>query len=657
MNENKISYLSRTFEDYKKSLKEYIGQYYPQIASDLNDASIGSWIIDMVAAIGDNLSYYIDKTYNETNLESAQQKNSIFSIARSNGFKVPGPKGSVALCEFSLELPAYVDGAIRDSSAPGMPDWTYAPIIKKGTKVSSGGQVFEVMNDIDFNDEFDFNGFANRRVVPIEGTGKYLITKSEIVTAGESRIYKQVINDYNDIHPFMEVLIPDNQVMNVESILFKIGANYQSDPSMSEFMVQKEYIDNTDTNGERVYRFFEVNSLIDSYRWGDSVTGTSSPVTYKYASYDENINMLPVYSITKGEWKPVTQKFITEFTDNGYLKIIFGSGEQVEVGQAQSALAEADDFTKYQISKVVRNNFLGKLPPMNSTMYVLYRVGGGQASNVPANSITKIDSVNIVFCNAGNGSETKISNVRKSLKVNNPYPSVTGKDAPTVDEIRQMIKYNSASQERCVTVKDYENRVALLPPRYGCPFRVTAVEENNKVMLYALGINSDGTLSNALPEQLIRNILNYLSVYRSVNDYVEMKSGKVINIGVDADVDIDKAYNAYDVMAEVIATIKDFFDINKHHLGETIYVSKLSKAITNVSGVLNLMDLRIINKTGPGYSSEQSIDPIVEGSEYASGNDYLIDLIATGYRLNSDADAMFEIKNPDTDIRVRTMIR
>ena len=79
MNENKISYLSRTFEDYKKSLKEYIGQYYPQIASDLNDASIGSWIIDMVAAIGDNLSYYIDKTYNETNLESAQQKNSIFS--------------------------------------------------------------------------------------------------------------------------------------------------------------------------------------------------------------------------------------------------------------------------------------------------------------------------------------------------------------------------------------------------------------------------------------------------------------------------------------------------------------------------------------------------------------------------------------------------
>ena len=65
MSETKISYLNRTFDDYKTSLKEYIAQYYPQIASDLNDASIGSWLIDMVAAVGDNLSYYIDKAYNE----------------------------------------------------------------------------------------------------------------------------------------------------------------------------------------------------------------------------------------------------------------------------------------------------------------------------------------------------------------------------------------------------------------------------------------------------------------------------------------------------------------------------------------------------------------------------------------------------------------
>ena len=206
-------------------------------------------------------------------------------------------------------------------------------------------------------------------------------------------------------------------------------------------------------------------------------------------------------------------------------------------------------------------------------------------------------------------------------------------------------------------MKDYENRVALLPARYGTPFRVKAVEENNKVVLYMLGVNADGTLSNVLPEQLIKNISNYLSMYRSINDYVEMKSGKIVNIGVDADLYIDKSYDAYSVIENVISTIQSFFDISKHQLGETIYLSKLSKEITNVDGVLNLMELRVFNKLGNGYSYDQSVDPIDSYSEFSSDESRLIDIKETGYQLNSDTDAMFEIKYPNIDIKVRTMVK
>ena len=595
---------------------------------------------------------HLNKAYNETNIDTAQQRSSLMNLARTNGLRIPGPKGSVALCEFSVEIPVFEGNNRNSTSSLGMPAMAYAPIIKRGTKVSSSNHVFEVMNDIDFNEEFDYNGYANRQILPItDAQGKivkYKIIKSEIVTAGESRIYKQIISDVNDIHPFMEVIIPDSDVMNVESIIFKIGDDYQSDPTMSEFMYPEEI------SGSSLYRFFEVDSLIDSYRWGD-VVKDSVPETYKYSSYsNENLEKIPVYSITKGEWKPVMQKFITEFTDNGYLKIIFGSGEQIG-GDIPS---DSDTFTKYQISKIVRNNFLGKLPKLGSTMYVLYRVGGGAESNVAANTITNIDFINATFSCDIFGETNKISEVRDSISVNNPYPSVTGKDAPSIEEIRAMIKYNSSAQKRCVVLKDYESRISLLPPRYGTPFRVRATEENNKVILYMLGINADGTLSSVLPSQLIKNIQNYLSMYRSINDYVELKSGKIVNIGVDADLYIDKNYNAYDVIAEVIKTIKSFFDINKHQLGDTIYLSKLSKAITDVDGVLNLMDLRIINKTGPGYSLDASVDPIDNNTEYADGeNDFLINTKETGYQLNSDMDAMFEIKYPNADIKVRTMLK
>ena len=658
MSNNKISYLNRTFDDYKASLREYIGQYYPQIAADLNDASIGSWLVDMVASVADNLSFYIDKAYNETNLETANQRSSVYSIARSNGLRVPGPKGSVALCEFSCELPP--------AGGQGMPNYQdYAPIIKKGTKVASRNQVFEVMHDINFSEQFDYNGFPNRKVIPVtDVNGKihsYKVTKSEIVVAGESKIYSQVMNSANDIRPFMEIVIPDSNVMNVESIIFKDGTDFQQDPFVSEFMTEKEVSETI--SSVTLYRFFEVDSLSDSVRWGDSVGPgevDAQPITEKYTDSDGN----EIYCVTRGEWKPVTQKFITEFTDKGYLKVIFGSGSQIGSDYAGGA----NTFAAYQISKIVKNNFLGILPKLGTTMYILYRVGGGSASNVAAGSINQILYLNAVIGCSNNARNVKqIAAVRKSISVTNPYPSVTGKDAPTVDEIKAMIKYNNSAQNRCVTVKDYENRVMLMPPRYGSPFRVSAVEENNKVMLYMLGVNADGTLSDVLPERLIRNVSDYLSKYRTINDFVEIKSGKIINLSVEADLFIDKNYSAGDAVSEVIDVIKSFFDINKHQLGEMIYLSMLMKEISNVSGVLNLMDLRVFNEYGNGYSQSKSIDPVVsevntcgvvnEFAESEDGDRSLIDIDATSYTLNTDADAMFEIKRPDVDIRIRSMVR
>ncbi len=658
---NGISHINRNFDDYRKALKEYIAQYYPSIANDFDDASVGSWFVDLVASVSDNLSYYIDKAYNETSVDSAQQRGSLLNLARTNGLKVPGPKGAVALCEFSCYLP--VQGGEQ-----GMPNYHYAPVIKRGMKVAARSQIFETVNDINFSEEYDFNGFPNRDVIPItDGNDriiKYLVRKREVVSAGESRIYKQVLNSAGDIYPFMEVVIPDTDVMNVESVIFKTGVNYQSDPDMWEFYVGVNECGSTDPN-VKLWRFYEVDSLADHYRWGDA-PGTNIITEGQRQEYSCNAcgsDGNPTYFIAKGEWKPVFQKYITEFTDNGYMKVIFGSGS----GLGKDAIRnKADSFTAYQISKMVRNDFLGVLPPNNSTMYILYRAGGGAASNVATGAIDTVIYSDVKFPYI-NGEQTPdpayISAVRKSVSVKNIYPSVTGKDAPSVDEIRAMIKYNSASLGRCVTLKDYVNRIMMMPPRYGCPFRVTGVEENNKIMLYMLGINSDGTLSDSLPEQLVKNMENYLAMYRSVNDFVEMKVGRIVNIGVDADIIVCKDYNTGSVVEDVINVIKDYMSIDRHQLGESIYVSLLSKEITNVPGVLNLIDLRITNYIGTvnnhTYSNAQTSDYVVpEDAEETSGDGQAlqIDLVASKYTLNSDADAMYEIKYPDSDIRVRTMM-
>jgi hypothetical protein len=674
MSNKKISYLSRTFDDYKESLKTYTEQYYPEIANDFNDSSVGSWMVDLVSAVADNLSYYIDRAYNETNLDSAQSKSSVYALARSNGFKVPGPKASMTEVKFSCSLP--VSSSVANSSSTnGMPSWSYAPVIKKGTRIkSNSGQYFETTEDLDFTLQFDENGVSNRTITPITDSNnivkRYIVTKTCTATAGYTKTYKMAITS-SKITPFMEITIPEKNVMNVDSIIFKDGANFQSDPLTSEFMQQAEFISAEDSiSGVDTYRFFEVDSLLQQYRWGDDISTTSSgnqevgeSKTYEYGYYvsQKGVNV-PSYSITKGQWIPLTQKFITEYTNNGYMKVIFGSGD--EVGQDVD-IDKAGDFTKNQITRMIRNNFLGKLPKEGTTMYISYRVGGGAASNVATGTITtisKLDASNKT-CPVTSEDKKVADAILSSITVTNTIPSVSGKDAPSVEEIRNMIKYNNAAQERCVTVKDYISRILKMPPRYGCPFRVGALEENNKVMIYLMFTDNLGQLSDVLPSQLVENIQNYLSHYRSINDFVEIKSGRIVNLSFEADLYVDKNYNSGEVVKSVINTIKSYMDINNHDLGKDIYVSDIQKEITNVDGVLNLIDLRVYNEFGTGYSQTKISQQTVYLTEDDYGYDKTedserseVDLNASDYILNSEADEMFEIKN-DTDIRIRVKTR
>ena len=248
--------------------------------------------------------------------------------------------------------------------------------------------------------------------------------------------------------------------------------------------------------------------------------------------------------------------------------------------------------------------------------------------------------------------------VRNSIRVINTTPSVSGKDMPTVQEMKYLIKYNKGAQNRCVTTKDYIDRVLMMPPKYGTPFRVGCAEDNNKIMLYLLGIDYQQKLDAALPSLLTENIQNYLTEYRMINDFVEIKPGRIINLSVEVDVHVDKNYNMSDVVSLIIAKVRDYFDINKRNMGDDLYVGDLKKEISKIDGVANLIDLRVYNETCDGYSSTQTNQELYmagdcnrQQEEKVPGR-YRIDLEASDGIIYSDGDTMLEIKWPEKDIRV-----
>ena len=665
--DKKINYLARTFSDYRSELINFSKKYYPELSSNFNDSSVGAWFIDLVASTSDNLSYHIDRMYQETNVNTANLKTSIYNLARSNGYKIPGPKASMCEVQISCQLPI-------DHTNISAPDWAYAPVIRRNSTVSAGNYNFHLSEDVDFADQFNSDAYSNRTYRPVRDSSGtiigYNVSKSTIVTNGTTRIFKKVLTD-SDIQPFMEIILPDQNVMSVESVIFKESTDFSNDPDIQEFYFDEEQYKYADESAY-TYRFFEVDSLADQWRFGSDTTFDNNIIKdafnpEKYTDYTEAIEGMSSTQKTtryyKGKWKPITQKFITENTDNGYTKLIFGSG--VNYAEIPSGTTT---YGEYRASKIINNDMLGVLPKQGWTMYVLYEIGGGEETNLGIGAINTFNLVNAEF-----RSDNLISRVKgtviNSLSVTNLTPSVAGRDAPSTDEVKYLSKYNVSSQNRCVTLKDYKVKLMSMPPKYGAPFRSAVAESNNKILMSLLGMHADGTLDKSLPAALVDNILEYMSHYRTINDYIEVRSGKIYNLGFSLDVFVDKSYNTATVISNIINKIKDYMDVEKHDMGENIFIGDLEKEITLIDGVLSLISLRVYNIYDGSYSTDRApfkelqatsdccnlVLPTFNVSDGATAK--AIDLDALDRVLQSDYNSMFEILNPKNDIQVRVKLK
>lgn len=661
MSNKKINYTNRDYEAIKSELIGFSKKYYPEITDDFNDASVGSWLLDLVSVVGDNLNYHIDRTYAENNVNTASLKGSVYNNARKNGVKIPGPKASMCEVELSCTLPL-------DSTNISIPNFNVAPIIKMGSVVGNSSYKYELIEDVDFRTQFNSEGVSNRTFSPLRNSNgvitAYTVTKTTMVVGGTSKIFKKVLSD-TEVVPFMEIVLPEKNIMSVESIIFKESSNFNGEPLSYEYYIDDEkfFIPNETIE---TYRYFETNSLSDQFRFGTKNNDKVIPYEIEsYEDYTETVNGKNSSQKTtryyRGEWKPITQKFITEYTDNGYLKIIFGCGTD------NAILANQTEFGKHMMSKMINNKLLGVLPKAGWTMFVLYRTNGGTETNLAQGSITSIISANIAFVNVSDN--TLKSSITSSLNVNNISPSVGGKDMPSVSEIKYLTKYSIPSQERCVTIKDYKERILQIPPKYGCPFRLNAMEDNNKIIISCLGLNSNGKLDDGLPSLMVENMSEYLSHYKTLGDYVEFRSGKIYNLGFGIDIFVDKNYDPSIVVKNVINFVKEYMSVKNHDMGEDIFIGDLEKEINNIDGVISLIDLRIYAIYNGSYST--SIPSLPKKYEMANGcsipnvskfdveggaESFEIDLNGIDYVLYSDVDSMYEILN-DNDIKIQVKLR
>jgi len=599
----KINYYSRNFAEYRSDLVDYVRQYYPEILSDFSDASIGSVFIELNAAIGDNLAYHTDRMFQETQIDYAQERKSLLAMARTFGLKVPGKRPSTTIVDFSVTVPVLGDSF----------DVRYAPIIRRGAQVSGAGKSFETLDDIDFSSPFTTGGVPNRKIIPNSDANgniiNYTLTKREFVVNGQSKVFKKIITP-SEVRPFFEIILPEDNVISVDSVIALEGTNFTQTPPSSDFFDEEN-------------RWYQVDSLAQETVFVEDGMESSS-----------------TEGVVVGKYIKTNNKFMVEYTDNGFMKVRFGGGTQ-DIGSFTEL--NIDPTLTNRIGDLINNMALGSTLPVNSTLFVRYRIGGGQSTNIGPNTITSVGTANILV----DGPDRSVNaTVKRTLNVNNPIAALGGREEPLIEEIRNMVRYNFSSQNRGVTLKDYYSLILKMPGRFGVPFRYSAQEVQNKVVINVLGLNGSGNLSNKTTSTIRENIKKYLSDFRMLNDYIVVKPGRILNIGFDVDIFMSREFNRSQVLTDVVTTIQDYFEINKWQMGEDIFLADLVEQINNVAGVLNVIDFKIFNKVNGDYSPNEVNQPYVDEDTRE------ID-IQENYMLFGDPVGMYEILRPNRDIKVR----
>jgi hypothetical protein len=481
-----------------------------------------------------------------------------------------------------------------------------------GSQVLGAGQIFETVYDIDFSSPFDNNGFPNRLKIPNFNANdqlvNYTIIKRETVVNGTTKVFKKSITNIES-RPFYEIFLPEKNVLGVTSVLLKDGTSYGNVPPASEFLGAAN-------------RWYEVDALAQDRIFVPDPTKPSDSSGVKVGNYIQT-----------------NSRFITEFTPEGFLKMTFGGGNT----SSDDLLRDfARNGITLDLSKYQNNYSLGSVLKSNSTLFIQYRIGGGLSSNVGVGVINQLGTINFSVNGPNPSTNTQVN---ASLSCNNVTAAIGGANPPTTEEVRNLVSFNFAAQQRAVTINDYETIIQKMPSQFGAPAKVAVTEEDNKIKINLLSYDSNGKLTNVVSNTLKSNVATYLSNYRMINDYIFVTPASVIDLSVNVKVVISSNQNSGAIASNIINQVSAFFDPRNRNLGQNVNVSELRSNIQIENGVVSVTDIEFFNNVGGQYSSSQT------SQQYENSETRKIKLIND--TIFAETTQVYQVRFPNKDITIQ----
>tara|TARA_R110000824_G_scaffold252822_1_gene441610 strand:- start:90 stop:1886 length:1797 start_codon:yes stop_codon:yes gene_type:complete len=584
-----IDYTHREFNSIRQDLMEMAERLYPDTFQDFSEASFGAMMIDSVAYVADQLSFYLDYNVNESFLDTAYQYENVLRHGRVLGYKSPGQASTFGQVALYVLIPASTTGL--------GPDTDYIPILKKGSRFTSEtGLSFVLTESIDFSDP-KYPMIA-ARTDPTNGAPTYFAIKAYGNVVSGFYGYQEI--SVGPYERFKRVRVADPSVVEILSVVDSEGNEYFEVDYLSQDLVYKEVSNNN-------YKNDNVPSILKPYL--------------------------------------VSRKFVVEQGTRG-VALQFGSGVAGSSNIAANPQSVAMNVfgknyvtdSTFDPTRLSKNETFG-IVPSNTTLRVSYRVSNPVNSNVAVGALNGVALARMDFENRADLIAGTISTVRNSIEVLNEKPIIGSVNTLSSTEAKRRIYDTFPTQNRAVTKADYESLANRMPPKFGSIKRVSAQQDpdarKRNINLYV--VSSDSYDKLVKTNLTIKNNLKvWLNRHRMINDTIDILDPYIINLGIQFIVRPAANVDKYDLLQKSVSALKEKYT-NPFYIGEPFFISDVYEELKKVDGVLDVVKVQLINKDGSDYS----------GAEL----DINDNLSPDGSHLVVPKNAIVEIKYPDTDIQ------
>jgi hypothetical protein len=598
--EPKIDYLAKDYASFRRIILDRLSLILPEW-KERNPADQQIMLVELLAYLGDQLSYYQDAVATEAYLGTARKRISVRRHARLLDYNMHDGCNARTWIHFEVEAGGTSDGANLKAGTQLLthgPDGESTVASANLTKVlnEQNAQVFETKNDIKLlsnHNQISFYAWSDSECCLPKGTTRATLKNDQALS----------------LQPF-DVLIFEERFSPTTGLAADADKRHRYAVRLNKVTKGTDLL--TSANVLEIEWFDEdalpfplcLTALISSDNGTKKLVETSvalgNIVLADHGIKFENQELIPDSAPMNGIYRPwlrhtnitVLQSYLHESD-----KKIAASNSLIQDPQkslADITLFENDETWKVSRDLLASNRFstefvaeieqdgitylrfgddiMGKRPSGGFHPSATYRIGNGKSGNVGQDSITRV-----VWDLAG------IDVVR------NPLPARGGTNPETMAEAKEFAPQAFRTQARAVTEADYAEKAELHPE-----VQKAAARFHWTGSWHTVFVTIDRKNGLDVNDDFKKEIILHLENYRMAGYDLEIRQPQFVPLDIGLSICVKPGYfrtNVEERLLEVFSRydlsdgIRGFFHPDNFTFGQRVFLSAIYKRAMDVAGV------------------------------------------------------------------------